>query len=106
MINIQLTVTPATPTLLNNAKPENVLDTLLDELQTFTNPNSIEMHKKLSSDNSSRSNSTESKSNLQRNQQQRKSLELRKKNGNRFQSNPIEPNRMRSISIDFESQSY
>ena len=79
MINIQLTVTPATPTLLNNAKPENVLDTLLDELQTFTNPNSIEMHKKLNSDN--RSSSTESKSNLQRNQQQRKSLELRKKNG-------------------------
>lgn len=77
MINIQLTVTPATPTLLNNAKPENVLDTLLDELQTFTNPNSIEMHK-----NSSNRGSTESKSNLQRNQQQRKSLELRKKNGN------------------------
>ena len=69
MINIQLTVTPATPTLLNNAKPENVLDTLLDELQTFTNPNS---------DN--RSGCAESKSHLQRNQQ-RKSLELRKKNG-------------------------
>lgn len=77
MINIQLTVTPATPTLLNNAKPENVLDTLLDELQTFTNPN--EIHKKLNSD--SRTSSTEHKSNLQRNQQQRKSLEMRKKNG-------------------------
>lgn len=29
-------VTPATPTLVNNAKPENVLDSLLDELQVFT----------------------------------------------------------------------
>jgi hypothetical protein len=28
-------VTPATPTLINNAKPENVLDSLLDELQVF-----------------------------------------------------------------------
>lgn len=82
MINIQ--VTPATPTLLNNGKPENVLDTLLDELQTFTNPNSIEMQKKLSSDNLNRSNSTENKSNLQRNSQQRKSLELRKKTGNYY----------------------
>lgn len=68
MINIQ--VTPATPTLINNCKPENVLDNLLDELQTFTNPNNL-----------NRSNSTESKSNLQRNQQQRKSMESKKKSG-------------------------
>lgn len=28
-------VTPATPTLINNSKPENVMDSLLDELQEF-----------------------------------------------------------------------
>lgn len=43
--------------MTNNGKHENVLDTLLDELQTFTNPNSIDLNKK----DLNRSSSTESK---------------------------------------------
>lgn len=65
MINIQ--ITPATPII----KQENVLDTLLDELQTFTNPNSIDKK------DLNRSSSTDSKTDSQR-----KTIELtKKKNG-------------------------
>lgn len=74
-------VTPATPTLVNNAKPENVLDSLLDELQAFATGN-----KPSSTANENKTNSSVTSS--------RRSLDLGKKTA------PLPPPRSSSSKIN------